>query len=98
MLLGENTNCFGFVYIPQHICARLTTAGYQTITNDRYISWSYDLITNLIRNKYDTRMVVNRGVIASQSNDTIMDFAVKDKHLQNNKKQNSKSSTHVEYV
>ena len=65
-LLSENTNRFGFASIPQHIRARLTTAGYQTSTNDRYISWSYDSMTNLATNKHDTRMVVNRGLTASQ--------------------------------
>jgi hypothetical protein len=65
-LLSENTNQFGFASIPQHIRARLTSAGYQTSTNDRYISWCYDSMTNLATNKHDTRMVVNKGLTASQ--------------------------------
>ena len=33
-LIIENTYRFGFASLPQHIWSRLTTAGYQTSTND----------------------------------------------------------------
>ena len=65
-LLSENNYRFGFVSIPQHIWSRLTTAGYQTSTNDQYICWSYDSLTNLATNKHDTPMVVNKGLTSSQ--------------------------------
>ena len=65
-LLSENTYRFGFASIPQHIWSILTTEGYQTSTNDRYICWSYESMTNIATNKYDTRMVVNKGLTASQ--------------------------------
>ena len=57
---------FGFASIPQHIWSRLTTAGYQTSTNDRYICWSYDSMNNLTKNKHNSRMMVNKGLTASQ--------------------------------
>ena len=65
-LLSENTYRFGFASIPQHIWSSLTTSGYQTSTNDRYICWYYDSMTNLATNKRDTLMVVNKGITASQ--------------------------------
>ena len=66
-LLNENTKKYGFATIPQHVRSRLTSAGYQTSTNDRYICWSYDMMTNLATNQHDTRMVVNRGLTASKN-------------------------------
>ena len=65
-LLSENTYRFGFSSIPQHIWSRLTTAGYQTRTNDQYICWYYYSMNNLATNKHDTRMMVNKGLTEIQ--------------------------------
>ena len=46
-LLNENTKKIGFATIPQYARSRLTASGYQTSTNDCYICWSYDMMTNL---------------------------------------------------
>ena len=59
---GEN----GFASIPQHIRTRFTSSGFQTSTNNRYISWLYDMMTNLATNNHDTRIVVGKGLTASK--------------------------------
>ena len=64
-LLSDNTKSHGFASLPQHVRSRLTSSGFQTSTNNRYTAWSYDLLTNLATNNHDTRMVVNKGLTAS---------------------------------
>ena len=65
-LLNERANRFGFASIGDHVRSRLTASGYQTSTKDSYIAWCYDMISNEITNQNDTRMVVNKGLTASQ--------------------------------
>ena len=64
-ILNENIKRFGFAPIAQHILTRLTFAGSQTITNNHYTDWSYDMMTNHTTNKNDTQMVVNEDLTAS---------------------------------
>ena len=65
-IMNDKSNEHGFSSIPQHIRSRLTSTGYQTSTNNLYIAWSYDIMTNLATNNHDTRMVVNKGLTASK--------------------------------
>ena len=65
-ILNDKSNEHGFASIPQHIRSRLTSTSFQTSTNNRYIAWSYDMMTNLATNNHDTRMVVNKGLTASK--------------------------------
>ena len=65
-LLNENCSKFGFASIPEHTRSRMTTPLNQSSTNERYISWCYDMLTNLDTNKHDTRMVLNKGLTASK--------------------------------
>ena len=44
----------------------MTTPFNQSSTNERYISWCYDMLTNLATNKHDTRMVFNKGLTESK--------------------------------
>ena len=41
--------------------ARISSPGTQTGTNHRYVSHSYDVLTNLTMNGSDSRLVLNRG-------------------------------------
>ena len=64
-IMNDKTNEHGFASLPQHVRSRLTSTSFQTSTNNRYIAWSYDLMVNLSTNNHDTRMVVNKGLTAS---------------------------------
>ena len=65
-LLNNNFKSFRFAPIPQHIHIRLTYAGSQTSTSNRYTYWSYYMITNLATNKHDTKMVFNKCFTSSR--------------------------------
>ena len=65
-LLNDNINSFGYAQIPQHISTGLIYAGSQRITNDRYATWSYDMMTNLANNKHYMQMVVNKGLLLAR--------------------------------
>ena len=54
-----------FSSLPEYIRSRLTSPGYQTCANKNYVSWSYNTMSNLVTNKHDSRMVVNKGLTAS---------------------------------
>ena len=67
-LLTENISKYGFQSLPQHIRSRLTSSGYATSTDPRYISFSYDTMTNLTVNHQDSRIVLNRGLTVDEEN------------------------------
>jgi hypothetical protein len=63
-LLTLGISRYGFALIPQHIRCRLTSAGVATGTNPRYISFSFDTVTNLSANHFDSRIAMNKGLTA----------------------------------
>ena len=68
-LLTELINQFGFQSLPQHIRSRLTSSSFATGTDPRYISFSYDTMTNLAANHEDTRIVLHRGLTVDEDSD-----------------------------
>ena len=68
-LLAYSSSKFGFASIQDHIHTRITSASSSTSTNTRYISFVYDILVNLSLNREDSRMIINRGLVAS-TNDT----------------------------
>ena len=52
--------------IAQHVKARLTSA--VTSSDPRYITFAYDMLTNLVAMHKDTRLVLQRGLTVSEDN------------------------------
>ena len=61
-LLTEHINKYGFQSLPQHIRSRLSSCSFSTGTDPRYISFSYDTMTNLSVNHNDARIVLHQGL------------------------------------
>ena len=68
-LLTEHIDKFGFQTLPQHIRSRLSSCAFPTSTDPRYISFSYDTMTNLAVNHSDTRIVLHRGLTVDENSD-----------------------------
>ena len=69
-LLTEFIDKFGFQTLPQHIRSHLTSCALATGTDPRYISFSYDTITNLSVNCEDARIVFYRGLTIDEESNT----------------------------
>ena len=54
--------------IAQHVKSRLTSAGCTTSSDPRYITFAYDMLTNLAATHEDTRLVLQRGLTVSEDN------------------------------
>ena len=67
-LLNEKIASFGFMEIAQHVKSRLTSAGCTTSSDPRYITFAYDMLTNLAATHEDTRLVLQRGLTVSEDN------------------------------
>ena len=67
-LLNEKIASFGFMDIAQHVKSRLTSAGCTTSSDPRYITFAYDMLTNLAATHEDTRLVLQRGLTVSEDN------------------------------
>ena len=67
-LLNEKIGSFGFMDIAQHVKSRLTSAGCTTSSDPRYITFAYDMLTNLAATHEDTRLVLQRGLTVSEDN------------------------------
>ena len=61
LLNGEHAS-YGFASIEDQIRSRLTSASFATSTNPSYISFCYDILTNLTLNYQHSRIVLNRGL------------------------------------
>ena len=61
LLNGEHAS-YGFASIEDQIRSRLTSASFATSTNPSYISFCYDILTNLTSNYQHSRIVLNRGL------------------------------------
>ena len=68
-LLTEHINKYGFQSLPQHIRSRLSSCSFSTGTDPRYISFSYDTMTNLSVNHNDARIVLHRGLTVDDESD-----------------------------
>ena len=64
-LYTEKIGSYGFQSIPLHTRSMLTSSGFATSTDPRFIAYSYDVLTNLSVNHSDTRIVLNRCLTAS---------------------------------
>ena len=69
-LVNETMSTFGFTDIPQHVRSRLTSAGYNTSSDSMYITFAYDMLTNLAATHKDTRLVMQRGLTVQDVNST----------------------------
>ena len=61
LLTGEES-LHGFTPVPDEVKSRLTSVSVATSTNPTYISYSYDMLTNLAMNRQDGRIILNRGL------------------------------------
>ena len=61
-LMNDSIKQDGFATIQQHIRTRLTCPSTTTSTDPRYISYCFDVMSNLSATYNDTRMVMNRGL------------------------------------
>ena len=61
-LLNGEYSTHGFASVDDIICSRLTSPSFSTSTNPTYISFSYDILSNLTLNNQDTRIGLNRGL------------------------------------
>ena len=60
---------YGFQSLPQHIGSRLSSCSFSTGTDPRYISFSYDTMTNLSVNHNDAGIVLHRGLTVDDESD-----------------------------
>ena len=76
-LLANMGNTDQFASAKDHVRSRLTTFGSSTSTNVRYISFMFDILTNLTLNREDSRIILNRGLMVS-TGDTGLEVNGKD--------------------
>ena len=67
--LTQETSLFGFETAKNMIRSQSITEASTTSTNPSYISFNYDLITNLACNRTHSKMIINRGLMCA-TNDT----------------------------
>ena len=65
-LLSQSISKFGFESIPLHVRSRLTLPFSTTSTDYHYVSFCYDMLTNLSVNHQDTRLVLRRGLTVGE--------------------------------
>ena len=68
-LLAEYINQFRLHPLSHYIRSRLTSCSFTTGTDPRYISFSYDTMTNLAVNHEDSRIVLHRGLTVDKDSD-----------------------------
>ena len=68
-LMTESIGHLGFESLPKHIRSRLTSGAFTTGTDPRYISFSYDTMTNLAVNHENHRIALHRGLTVDEEND-----------------------------
>ena len=66
-LLNGQQNLYGFALIYDHIQSRLASPSYATSTNLSYVSFCYNIPTNLTLNHQDARLVLNRGLTVDET-------------------------------
>ena len=68
-LLTQNQSTFGFESIKTMIHTRSLSACSPTSTNPAYISFNFDLLSNLACNRTHSKLIINRGLMCA-TNDT----------------------------
>ena len=68
-LMTECISQLGVESLPKHIRSRITSGAFATGTNPRYISFSYDIMTNLAVNHEDSRIALHRGLTVDEETD-----------------------------
>ena len=63
-LISERVYLYGLQNIPLHIRSRLTSPSVTTGTDPRYISFSYNTITNIYIKHNHTLILFHRGIAA----------------------------------
>lgn len=69
-----------FASMKSHVRCRLRLPGSSTSTNPSYISFMYDILVNLTLNREDSRIILNRGLMAS-TNETGLQVRSRDDNL-----------------
>ena len=59
--MTESITRYGFQSLPSHVQTQMMSASALTSTDPCYISWCYDMLTNLAASHMDTRVAMNRG-------------------------------------
>ena len=67
IFLTDNIKLYVFSTLPELIRCRLSSTRCQTSTNNNYFSWSYNTMVNLATKKHDLRVVVYKGLTASNN-------------------------------
>lgn len=75
-LLTKNVCKFDFASVYSHICSRLKSLSSTTSTDPRYLSFCYDICTNITSNHSDTQIVLCRSLTLS-SDDTASGLQVR---------------------
>ena len=63
--LAKAGSSYGFATPKEHIQSRLTNFSSSASTSPKYISFLYDILTNLTLNCKDSRIVLNRGLVVA---------------------------------
>ncbi|MGB0404839.1 MAG: hypothetical protein ACPGDB_01450, partial [Fusobacterium sp.] len=67
-LLGSDLSLHGIASIKSHIDTRLTTQFSTSSTNPSYISFQFDILSNLLLNVVDSRLIIARGLTCTDGN------------------------------
>ena len=67
-LLSSSSSVYGFASIKNHINVRLTSQFSSSSTNPTYISFQYDMLSNLLLNSVDSRLIIARGLTCTDGN------------------------------
>ena len=66
-LLVRSASTEGFASMSNHVRTRLTSLFSTCSTNPTYISFQYDILSNLLLNTVDSRLIIARGLTCSDS-------------------------------
>lgn len=80
-LLAKPISQDGFASIKSHVNVRLTSSFCSSSTNPTYISFLFDILSNLLLNSTDSRIILHRGLTCCDGNIGISTKANKDSPL-----------------
>ena len=72
--LTKSISKYGFQSLPSHVRSRLTSPSSKTSTHPRYISFCYNMMTNISATHLDIRIAMNRGLAAADDKQGGMGF------------------------
>ena len=79
--LASKVPSCGFASIKNHINIRITNQCCSSSTNPSYISFLYDILSNLLLNSVDSRLIISRGLTCEDGNIGIRVKSSKDTNL-----------------